>query len=1076
MTQKAFQVILWEHPNLNSPLWNTGRVLGQNTSIQYAGPQLHSGHSYYWKVRWWDHKEEMAESEELGHFMTGILDPNDWTPAKWLAASDNGTNVPIFLKNFAIESDKVTSAVLCISGIGFVKPYINSINLNARMNPPIALAPGWTNYEMRVAYMVYNITDLAKSSSNQLMLEAMVGVGWRNTSNYHLTDWLILKKPDLVPRVLRAILTIETSDGKTASYYSDTTWNYRSSNIAYVTIWDGEVFNANLKVGTTLAVQETGGPNGIMYTAAMPYIAETGHENAVKIYPRKDSKGNLISQVVDFGNNSAAVCRINVKGMNNTISLQHAEVPMHEPFGPTDGSLLYKNLARAKATDYFTGDGQMTTFQPSMTYHGFRYAEVTGYSRTLTPDDIQKVLIHSNVQPNSNFSSSSPLINNIQSNVVRGMLSNLMSVPTDCDQRSERRGWMGDAALSAETFMLNFHMEDFLKNFLDLIVDDTIWDTIPDIVPHYGASRPGDPAWSAAFPEIIYQFSKHGGLDTSKIYYENMLKYLDKMVTFIPKDGVGNYFYRYGDWDPAPENKKVNSSFTSVFSVLNNMNEAIELANTLGQKDDADEIKKWFQQIADDFNKAFMNGTAQYLDGAQVTYVFPLALGIVPDNVKSDFVKNFLNQVNGPDKAFITCGIVGVRNLFYVLSDLNQHDLAVKIVEQTEYPSYGYMIHNENEPATTIWESWACDRNLASRNHHMYSSVSGWIQTKMTGFVIPKNTFEFKELHFYPAQAMGISHASISLQYPKPVHFSWKRNGGIQCAKSAEDQSTVRPNLPKHGGLFLSCGDQDGGTIERVLFASFGNPTGHCGGYHKLGSCHAPHSMEITKKLCLGKRLCQIPTDVDLWGDPCPSITKWMVVAVQCRSPASLDPDYKYSSITVDVSIPIGTKGVLHLPAHGKRDIKVKEGSDIVYTKENGLKQVEGISSMQWETHTDSIALELESGSYSFKVSGSEPERKCIDSFQYNTTAITLSCDNPSSTITTVDWASFGSPKTAIPGDCFTPTIGECHYGSSVFTIESECIGRHKCTIMVDSRYFGKSHCIGDDPDRLIVAYSCNER
>ena len=1069
-------MILWEHPNLNSSLWDTGRILSHDTSIQYAGPQLHSGHSYYWKICWWDHKGEMAESKEVGHFMTGILDPSDWTPAKWLAASDNVTNAPIFMTNFAIESDKVMSAVLCISGLGFVKPYINSIDLNARMEPPIALAPGWTEYEKRVPYIVYNITDLAKSSSNQLLLEAIVGVGWRNTSNYHLTDWLILPKPDLVPRVLRAILTIETSDDKTTSYYSDSSWASKNSNIVYVTIWDGEIFNANLQDGATIAAQETGGPNGKMYTATMPYIAETGYENAIKIYPRKDSKGNMISQIVDFGNNSAGVCKINVKGMNNTISLRHAEVPMHEPFGPTDGSLLYKNLGSAKATDNFTGDGQMTTFQPSMTYHGFRYAEVTGYSRTLTPDDIQKVLIHSNVQPNSNFSSSNKLINNIQSNVVRGMHSNLMSVPTDCDQRSERRGWMGDAALSAETFMLNFHMEDFFKNFLDLIVDDMIWDTIPDIVPHYGASRPGDPAWSAAFPEIIYQFAKHGDLDTVKMYYDNMMKYLDKMVTFIPEGGVANYFYRYGDWDPAPEHKKVNSSFTSVFSVLNNMNEAIELANNLGHKDDADKIKKLVQQIGDDFNKAFMNGSTQYLDGAQVTYVFPLTLGVVPDNVKSNLVKNFLNQVSGPDNAHITCGIVGVRNLFNVLSDLNQHDLAVRIVEQTDYPSYGYMIHNDNEPATTIWETWNNDRNLASRNHHMYSSVSGWIQTKMTGFVIPKNSFNFKELHFHPAQAMGISHATISLHYPKPVHFSWKRNGGIQCAKSAEDQSTVRPNLPKHGGLFLSCGDQDGGTIEQVLFASFGNPTGHCGGYHKLGSCHALHSMDVTKKLCLGKSSCQIPTDADFWGDPCTSIIKWMAVSVQCRSPGALDMDYKFSSIAVDVSVPVGTKGVLHVPAHGKRDIKVREGSDLVYTKESGLKQVEGIMSMKWEAPSDSFVLELESGSYSFKVSGSQPERKCIDSFQYNSTAITLSCDHPGSIITTVDWASFGSPITDGLSDCFTHMVGDCHYGSSAFTVENECIGHHQCTVKVDSNYFGKSHCSGGDTNRLIVEYSCNER
>ena len=104
--------------------------------------------------------------------------------------------------------------------------------------------------------------------------------------------------------------------------------------------------------------------------------------------------------------------------------------------------------------------------------------------------------------------------------------------------------------------------------------------------------------------------------------------------------------------------------------------------------------------------------------------------------------------------------------------------------------------------------------------------------------------------------------------------------------------------------------------------------------------------MDVTKKLCLGKSSCQIPTDADFWGDPCPGIIKWMAVSVQCRSPGALDMDYKLSSIAVDVSVPVGTKGVLHVPAHGKRDIKVREGSDLVYTKESGLKQVEGIVSM----------------------------------------------------------------------------------------------------------------------------------
>ena len=239
--------------------------------------------------------------------------------------------------------------------------------------------------------------------------------------------------------------------------------------------------------------------------------------------------------------------------MQKCLSMSHLDQWMDHFF--------YKNLRAARATDNFTSDGQMTTNQPSLTYHGFRYAEVTGYDSTLIVDDIKKVHIHSNVQTNSNFISSSKLINNIQSNVVRGMLSNLMSMPTDSDQRSERRGWMGDA----ETFIFNFHMEDFFENFLVLIVDSMVLDTIPDIVPYYKPrkGRPGDPSWSAAFPKIIYQVTKYGDTSIAKKFYENMIKYLDKMVSFISDEpcGIGCYFYEYGDWDPAPEHKKSQQQF-----------------------------------------------------------------------------------------------------------------------------------------------------------------------------------------------------------------------------------------------------------------------------------------------------------------------------------------------------------------------------------------------------------------------------------------------------------------------------------------------------------------------------------
>ena len=176
-----------------------------------------------------------------------------------------------------------------------------------------------------------------------------------------------------------------------------------------------------------------------MYYAEMSYMAEVGTEKPVKIYPLKDSKGNTLSQIVDFGN---GYCQVYCEDQCS-FTIHHAEVPMHQPYGDMDGSLYYGNLRGAEATDSYSGDAN-TTYKPSFTYHGFRCAEVKGFSNTiLTEKNIQKIVVHSNINRTSKFTSSIPPLNNIQENCVRGQLSNIMSLVTDCDQRDERLGWMG---------------------------------------------------------------------------------------------------------------------------------------------------------------------------------------------------------------------------------------------------------------------------------------------------------------------------------------------------------------------------------------------------------------------------------------------------------------------------------------------------------------------------------------------------------------------------------------------------------------------------------------------------------
>ena len=353
----------------------------------------------------------------------------------------------------------------------------------------------------------------------------------------------------------------------------------------------------------------------------------------------------------------------------------------------------------------------------------------------------------------------------------------------------------------------------------------------------------------------------------------------------------------------------------------------------------------------------------------------------------------------------------------------------------------------------------------------MFSSVSGWMMTDMVGLTLPRHGGErgFKELEFHPARYLDLSDASVSFQHPKPVHFSWRRDGGVQCAKA--------PESPQ--GLRVSCGPT-GGVIDNVLFASFGNPTGGCGRY-RVGSCHAPNSQPLVEKLCMGKNTCVVPTDEAMWGGVvCQGQTRWMVVSVQCRSGDEvLGDDFKFSSITVNVSVPVGSVGVVYLPAHGKGQLSVWEGqhrgvwSDRVYLGGG----VRGLQGGEWVLELDAIKLNVLPGRYSFTVKGQSPlERRCVDSEQQQTAAspfVSLHCHH-GNTISSIDWVSYGNPIT-LQGECLSHAFGSCDAGSGRSVVERLCLGQASCKVHESA--FGSTPCPPvSGKRRVVVEYTCNRK
>ena len=306
-TQTAFRVLVSRDISFKSIYWDSGIVKTHQQEISYRGPPLKGDQLYFWKVKWWDTEAESIESIEIGHFLLANV---DWSGVKWMYSPSYQElpNAPTFVKklNLDFPDKQITKATLYISGLGFFRVLINNNDLYKLANPPISLAPGWANYEIKVPYLVFDVTK-PLTQNLTATIAITLGEGWRNTSEFMPKD----KSPvhDDIAQVVRLILKIEFGGNfSTMLVKSDNTWDLFSSHIEDNSIYNGEVYDATTSIECVQTSVETTGPAGEMYLPQIPYIAETGKvDKPVKIYRLKFDPEK---QVVDFGNNTAGIVKL----------------------------------------------------------------------------------------------------------------------------------------------------------------------------------------------------------------------------------------------------------------------------------------------------------------------------------------------------------------------------------------------------------------------------------------------------------------------------------------------------------------------------------------------------------------------------------------------------------------------------------------------------------------------------------------------------------------------------------------------------------------------------------------------
>jgi alpha-L-rhamnosidase len=398
-------------------------------------------------------------------------------------------------------------------------------------------------------------------------------------------------------------------------------------------------------------------------------------------------------------------------------------------------------------------------------YTGFVRLKVRGprgcevklrFSEILKEDG--KYFFHSNVPKVGDFFCSHELINKIHSNILWGQLSNLMSIPTDCPQRDERHGWMGDAQLSSEEAIFNFDMARFYTKYLrDIKLCQKEDGSISDVVPPYWAIYPSDPAWGTAYISLTWNiYWYYNDTRVLEENYDSLKRYIE-FLSISAKDNILKVGGKYGDWCPPMSiaSKRTPLDLISTWYYYHDTLLFSKIASILGREKDSVFYSEKAEVIKDAFNQEFLLRTYKYIkvsftDQAisQTSNVLPLYLKMVPENKKKSILNNLVDAIKGHYDYHIDTGIVGTRYIFEVLTDNGYPEIAYRMITQKSFPGFGYMIR---EGATTLWERWEKleSGGMNSHNHIMLGSVDTWFYKTLVGIISLKAGWKYVRIKPY---------------------------------------------------------------------------------------------------------------------------------------------------------------------------------------------------------------------------------------------------------------------------------------------------------------------------------------
>jgi alpha-L-rhamnosidase len=771
--QTAYRIRVSSSPSgFHEPdLWDSGLIASdQSAFLEYKGIPLASRQRAFWIVEVHDEIEAQSQSE-VAFWEMGLLEHDDWSARLISAPLAGGPHtippVPRLRREFLVEKP-IKSARLYASAIGVYSAHLNGTRIGDS-----ELAPGWTNYHQTLRFQTYDVTHQLLSGRNAI--EVFLGDGWaagflawKSRQNYR-------DRPAFL-----AQLEIEFDDGTRERIASDDNWTYAFGPLLGADALQGEAFDARLPWRDAGRVDVSPLPESLVPRASLaPPVRAIQDLPSQRVHRAKYRSRDV--WVFDLGQNMVGRVRLNLASLvkplakGHTLRLRFAESLEGGPAN-TEGAIYTENLRTAVNTDYFTSDGEKESWEPTFTFHGFRYVEIFGLPVDMEPplELVTGVVLHSDLASTGAWSCSDPLITQLQKNIDWGWRGNSLDIPTDCPQRDERLGWTGDAQVFCATSLWNRDARGFWAEWMCQMRDDQGPDgAIPCTIPNQelgqcptsvtGQWADGGPAWADAAlicPWTTYRMT--GDLRILSENYDMFERYLGYLQA-TARENIRcyedcGYFSGFGDWlaldgsgktEGGTPKELIGTAFYAHAADLMS-----RIAHVLDKQADSRKYRQLFESIAATFTGRFVTPEGRLSPPYQTPYLLALHFDLLPPSLRKSAARELVAEIRANGHKLST-GFVGSPYINHVLTREGYLDTAYELLHQTNWPSWLYAV---TKGATTIWERWDgwTEENgfqttgMNSFNHYAYGAVGDWLFEVVAGIVLDPDVPGFKRFRLAP--------------------------------------------------------------------------------------------------------------------------------------------------------------------------------------------------------------------------------------------------------------------------------------------------------------------------------------